>query len=69
MYLNCIAKILALLSVLTTVLADVNIITRLEWNAKEPTNPLTPLELPVGRVIIAHTAGNDCSAKVSLKLF
>lgn len=50
---------------MVSVLGEANIITRAEWNAKEPANALTPLELPVGRVIIAHTAGNDCKTKVS----
>ncbi|XP_065361371.1 peptidoglycan-recognition protein SD-like [Calliphora vicina] len=60
---NFVVGVLALLSLMSFVLGDVNIVTRTEWNAKEPTNALTPLELPVSRVIIAHTAGNDCSTK------
>ncbi|XP_037821203.1 peptidoglycan-recognition protein SD [Lucilia sericata] len=60
-----IVVVVSLLSFLSFISADVNIVTRQEWEAKEPSNALTPLELPVGRVIIAHTAGNDCSTKDS----
>ncbi|KAM7357056.1 peptidoglycan-recognition protein SD-like [Cochliomyia hominivorax] len=55
--------IVVVLCFLSLVLGDVNIVTRMEWNAKEPANPLTSLELPVSRIIIAHTAGNDCKSK------
>ncbi|XP_075163579.1 peptidoglycan-recognition protein SD-like [Haematobia irritans] len=41
----------------------IKIITRNEWNAKPTTVEMTPLELPAARVIIAHTAGNECKTK------
>ena len=58
--------ILTILGLISCIRAEVNIVTRLEWNAKEPANALTELELPVGRIIIAHTAGNVCNTKVNI---
>lgn len=57
--------ILSIHSIISCVISEVNIINRLEWSAKEPANALTELELPVGRIIIAHTAGNICNTKVN----
>ncbi|XP_013108408.1 peptidoglycan-recognition protein SD [Stomoxys calcitrans] len=42
---------------------ETSIVTRKEWNAKPTTAEMTPLELPVSRIIVAHTAGNECSRK------
>lgn len=38
---------------------------RSEWLAQEPENELTRLELPSTRVIIAHTATENCSSQAS----
>ncbi|XP_063698379.1 peptidoglycan-recognition protein LC-like isoform X2 [Culicoides brevitarsis] len=39
------------------------IVTRDEWIAQPPNNPLTPLELPSTKVIIAHTATEGCTTQ------
>lgn len=38
-------------------------VTRDEWIAQPPNNPLTLLELPSTRVIIAHTATDGCNTQ------
>ncbi|XP_054734022.1 peptidoglycan-recognition protein SD-like [Anastrepha obliqua] len=43
------------------VAADPNVITKSEWNGVEASNELTRQSLPVGRVVILHTAGIDCA--------
>ncbi|CAD7003634.1 peptidoglycan-recognition protein SD [Ceratitis capitata] len=40
--------------------ADPNIITKSQWNGVEATNELSKQTLPIGRVIILHTAGAEC---------
>ncbi|XP_017494002.1 PREDICTED: peptidoglycan-recognition protein SD-like [Rhagoletis zephyria] len=42
------------------VAADPNIISKSQWNGVEAVNELTRQSLPVGRVIILHTAGVEC---------
>lgn len=41
------------------------IVTRNEWLAQPPKEVLTPLKLPVNRVIIAHTATEGCTTQTS----
>lgn len=40
------------------------VISRSEWLAQPPEHELDDLELPATRVIIAHTATEDCSTQV-----
>lgn len=40
-------------------------VTRTEWSAREPKEYLTDLELPSVRVIIAHTATENCTGQAS----
>ncbi|XP_073840299.1 peptidoglycan-recognition protein SD-like [Musca autumnalis] len=45
---------------------ELQIINRAEWKAKPAAvEHMTPLELPALRVIIAHTAGNECKTKTA----
>lgn len=54
-----------LVSSICLVHGELTVVTRAEWNAKAATNAeMTPLVLPADRVIIAHTAGNECKTKV-----
>lgn len=45
--------------------ADPNIISKSQWNGVESINELSKQTLPIGRVIIIHTAGADCQDVVS----
>lgn len=52
--------------------APLRLIARPQWLAQPPSHTLNPLELPSNRVIIAHTATEQCTTQVScynLKLF
>jgi hypothetical protein len=40
------------------------LVSRDEWLAQPPNNDLTPLNLPVGRIIITHTATEPCETQV-----
>lgn len=41
--------------------AELSLISRADWLARPPSGELTPQVMPLGRAIIAHTAGRDCS--------
>ncbi|XP_011210795.1 peptidoglycan-recognition protein SD [Bactrocera dorsalis] len=43
-----------------TTIADPNIISKSQWNGVESINELSQQALPIGRVIILHTAGAGC---------
>lgn len=43
-----------------------HVITRKEWLAEPPSSELEKLELPVSRVIIAHTGTDNCTTLVCL---
>lgn len=47
----------------TIFVPSLRIVTRDEWIAQPPSNPLTDLQLPVSRVIIAHTAAEGCQTQ------
>ncbi|XP_061393454.1 peptidoglycan-recognition protein SD-like [Musca vetustissima] len=55
----------ALLFAVLGVKGELQIISRAEWKAKPAVEQMTPLELPAQRVIIAHTAGNECKSKAA----
>lgn len=63
--LNRAALLAGLLLLILGVEGDLQIVTRAEWKAKPAAEQMTTLELPVQRVIIAHTAGKECKTKVS----
>lgn len=42
------------------------IVSREEWGARPPQGELTKLELPSTRVIIAHTASENCTTQVNI---
>lgn len=42
------------------------IVSRSEWSALLPKNQLTDLVLPIGRVIICHTATDSCELQVCM---
>lgn len=42
----------------------IRIISRKEWNAQPPVDAIERLQLPVSRVIIAHTFTENCSTQV-----
>lgn len=50
--------------VITDSSGDLRVITRKEWLASPPTSELVKLDLPVSRVIIAHTASDSCTTLV-----
>lgn len=50
--------------VITDSSGDLRVITRKEWLAEPPSSELDKLNLPVSRVIIAHTATDNCTTLV-----
>lgn len=48
---------------------QLHIISRREWIAQPPLYELDKLELPVPKVIIAHTATENCTTQVFARLF
>lgn len=52
------------LDILTGHGAPLRMIARPQWLAQPPNHALNPLELPSNRVIIAHTATEQCSTQV-----
>lgn len=47
----------------TIVVPSLRIVTRDEWTAQPPSSSLTDLQLPISRVIIAHTATEGCQTQ------
>ena len=45
---------------------SLRLVHRDEWLAQPPSNVLTDLEVPATRIIIAHTATENCSTQVIL---
>jgi peptidoglycan recognition protein LC len=45
---------------------QLKIVVRDEWLAQPPSAQLANLNLPVNKVVIAHTATEDCSTQVTL---
>lgn len=50
--------------VITDSSGDLRVISRREWLAEPPSGELLKLDLPVSRVIIAHTASESCDKLV-----
>ncbi|KAH8302777.1 hypothetical protein KR044_010741 [Drosophila immigrans] len=40
--------------------AELSLVSRADWRARAP-GEMTPMQLPLGRAVIAHTAGRDCT--------
>uniref|UniRef100_A0A9I3ES85 Peptidoglycan recognition protein family domain-containing protein n=1 Tax=Anopheles epiroticus TaxID=199890 RepID=A0A9I3ES85_9DIPT len=66
--------IVAVISILTASEDDLfpdpkplRLVTRTEWLAQPPREELTDLKLPVGKVIIAHTATEGCTTQQACK--
>lgn len=49
---------------ITDTAGPLRVVSRSDWIAQPPEHELEPLKLPVARVIIAHTATENCSAQV-----
>lgn len=49
-----------LIVTLTAVNAELSLVSRNDWRARSP-GEMTPMELPLGRAVIAHTAGRSCT--------
>uniref|UniRef100_A0A9I3ES57 Peptidoglycan recognition protein long class n=1 Tax=Anopheles epiroticus TaxID=199890 RepID=A0A9I3ES57_9DIPT len=67
--------IVAVISILTASEDDLfpdpkplRLVTRTEWLAQPPREELTDLKLPVGKVIIAHTATEGCTTQAACRL-
>lgn len=45
--------------------AELSLVPRADWLARPPSGELTPMVMPLGRAIIAHTAGRNCSDEAS----
>ncbi|XP_023164419.1 peptidoglycan-recognition protein SD [Drosophila hydei] len=41
--------------------SSVSIVSRKDWHARPPSGEMTPMSLPLGRAVIAHTAGRGCT--------
>lgn len=54
------------MDILTGYGAPLRLIARPQWLAQPPSHVLNPLEMPATRVIIAHTATEQCSTQVNL---
>ncbi|KAM8709755.1 hypothetical protein ACLKA7_016544 [Drosophila subpalustris] len=59
-YGTVVSVVVAFIVTLTAVNGELSIVSRADWRARPP-GEMTPMELPLGRAVIAHTAGRSCS--------
>lgn len=67
--MNCARKMpLALVYVMCALSlagAELSLVSRADWLARPASGEMTPMVMPLGRAIIAHTAGRSCSDDAS----